>query len=212
MHPIVVGAGMARPFPPEHPQTPLSSRTFEKGVPEPRLLAVVRSSRIRLEPLSATHVDDLEALARDPAVRQHTYVPSEPTPGFGETWLAAYERGRQDRTREGFAIVDAVDASFLGLAAVVRLDEDAGEAELGYILAPEARGRGLATEALHLLTEWGFERGLHRLELRIDADNTTSLRVAERCGYVREGLLRSLHFKDGRRTDVYVYSRLSTDA
>jgi RimJ/RimL family protein N-acetyltransferase len=75
----------------------------------------------------------------------------------------------------------------------------------------EARGRGVASEALRLLTDWGFSRGLHRLELRIGADNVASQRVAERCGYVREGLLRSLHFKEGRRSDIVVYSRLRSD-
>ena len=167
---------------------------------------------IRLEPLSAKHVDHLEILARDPEVRRHTYVPSEPTAGFGRRWFETYERGRAERTREGFAIVDAEDGSFLGLAAAVRLDEEAREAELGYILAPEARGRGVATEALRLLTERGFARGLERLELRIAADNEASRRVAERCGYLCEGRLRSMYFKEGRRADVLVYSRLPSDA
>ena len=61
------------------------------------------------------------------------------------------------------------------------------------------------------LTDWAFGRGLVRLELRIDAGNDRSVRVAERCGYTREGLLRSVHFKDGRRTDLLIYSRLPED-
>jgi RimJ/RimL family protein N-acetyltransferase len=168
-------------------------------------------SRVRLEPLSAKHVDGLDALARDPDVQRHTYVPSPPPPGFGSSWLERYEQGRADGTRVGFAIVEADDGSFLGLAAAVRLDARASEAELGYILAPEARGRGAATEALRLLTEWGFARGLQRLELRVDAENAPSRRVAERCGYTREGLLRSVYFKEGRRSDMLVYSRLPSD-
>ena len=75
----------------------------------------------------------------------------------------------------------------------------------------EARGRGAATAALLQLTDWAFGRGLVRLELRIDAGNDRSVRVAERCGYTREGLLRSVHLKDGRRTDLLIYSRLPED-
>ena len=167
--------------------------------------------RVRLERLSAKHLGALDALARDPEVRRHTYVPSEPRAGFGKEWLEVYERGRKDGTREGFAVVDAGDGSLVGLAAAVRLDQEGREAELGYIVAPEARGRGVAGEALSLLTEWGFSRGLQRLELRIGADNIASQRVAERCGYVREGVLRSVHFKEGRRSDIAVYSRLGSD-
>ena len=166
---------------------------------------------VRLELLSDAHVDDLERLAADPDVQRNTYVPEPPPRGFGCTWLEAYAKAREAGTREGWAILDAETGEFLGLAAAVHLDEDAGEAELGYILAPEARGRGAATEALRQLTDWAFEHGLLRLELRIDAGNERSVRVAERCGYVREGLLRSVHFKDGRRTDLLIYSRLPED-
>jgi RimJ/RimL family protein N-acetyltransferase len=169
------------------------------------------SDPIRLEPLSAEHVEGLDALALEPDVQLNTYVASPPPADFGRTWLERYERGREEGTREGFAIVDADDGSFLGIAVAVRLDEAASEAELGYILAPEARGRGAATEALRQLTEWGFARGLQRLELRVDGDNEASKRVAERCGYTHEGILRSVYFKEGRRSDLFIYSRLPSD-
>ena len=169
-------------------------------------------SSVRLELLTDRYVEDLERLAADPAVQRNTYVPEPPPPGFGCTWLEAYEKAREAGTREGFAILDAGTGEFLGMAAAVHLDDDAGEAELGYILAPEARGRGAATEALRQLTDWAFGKGMLRLELRIDASNDPSVRVAERCGYQREGLLRSVHFKSGRRTDVLIYSRLPGDA
>lgn len=168
-------------------------------------------ARVRLEPLTIAHGDDLEELAQDIDVQRNTYVPVPPPPGFGRTWAERYEEGRIDRSREGFAIVDPDEGTFLGIAVAARLDEEAREAELGYVVAAHARGRGVASQALRLLTEWGFERGLERLELRISPDNEASLRVAERCGYVREGVLRSLHFKAGERSDTVVYSRLPTD-
>ena len=167
---------------------------------------------IRLDPLSAEHVEGLDAVAQVPDVQQYTHVPSPPPAGFGQSWLERYEQGREDGTREGFAIVDAEDGSFLGIAVVVRIDEEAKEAEFGYILAPEARGRGAATEALRQLTEWGLARGYQRLELRGDADNEASRRVAERCGYTLDGILRSVYFKEGRRTDMFIYSRLPSDS
>jgi len=75
-----------------------------------------------------------------------------------------------------------------------------------------ARGRGIAGRALKLLTDWGLgELELERIELRIDASNPGSERVADRAGYRREGMLRSVHFKEGRRADVAVWARLRTD-
>jgi RimJ/RimL family protein N-acetyltransferase len=79
-------------------------------------------------------------------------------------------------------------------------------------VAPSARGRGVATAALRLLTEWAFrELEALRIELLIDHDNDASKRVAERNGYRREGVLRSLHVKQDVRNDVEIWSRLPTD-
>ena len=129
-------------------------------------------------------------------------------PGFARMWLDRYEDGRRDGTREAFAIVDEADA-FLGLALAPQLDLEAATAELGYVVAPPARGRGVATEALRQLTAWAFsEQDMQRLELLISVENAASKRVAEHCGYVREGVLRSLHVKQGMREDTEIWSRL----
>jgi RimJ/RimL family protein N-acetyltransferase len=130
--------------------------------------------------------------------------------GFERRWLERYDQ--PDGERAGFAIVDEVSGEFLGMAALVRLDSAGREAEAGYIVAPAARGRGIAVRALRLLTEWSLqELKLERVELRIEVENEPSIRVAERAGYLREGVLRSVHFKQGLRADIAVYSRLATD-
>ena len=84
-----------------------------------------------------------------------------------------------------------------------------GCAAVGYWLVPEARGRGAATQAVRLLARWAFaELGIARLELTCGPDNVASQHVAERCGFVREGLLRShVPFKGARRDSV-IYSLL----
>jgi RimJ/RimL family protein N-acetyltransferase len=104
------------------------------------------------------------------------------------------------------------DGAFLGFAAIVQLELDARQGELGYMVAPAARGRGVSVRAVDLLTRWAFDDlGLERLELRIDVANTASERVAERAGYRRDGVLRNAHFKEGLRTDTGIWSRLRTD-
>jgi RimJ/RimL family protein N-acetyltransferase len=167
---------------------------------------------IRLETLAAPHLEGLAELGRDPDVQRFTYVPSPWQEGFERTWLERYEQAHEEGTRAGFAVVDEASGDFLGLAALVRLDRDAAEGEAGYIVAPRARGRGVASRALGLLTEWSFrELGLRRVELRISVDNPGSIRVAERAGFALDGVLRSLYFKQGLRADVAVYSRLPED-
>jgi RimJ/RimL family protein N-acetyltransferase len=147
----------------------------------------------------------------DADVLRFTRVPDPIPDGWAETWLASYERGRSEGTREGFAIVGE-DGEFLGIAVAPDVDRPARTAELGYVLAPSARGRGVATEALELLTRWAFEEvGIERAQLYISTDNVASKRVAEKAGYVFEGVLRSMHFKGDLREDTEVWSRLPSD-
>jgi RimJ/RimL family protein N-acetyltransferase len=168
-------------------------------------------SRIRLELLSRSHLEALAALAGDPGVQQFTRVPAPPPPGFAETWYGRYETGRRDGTREAFAICDD-ETDFLGVAVAPVIDRATRTAELGYVVVPEARGRGIATGALGLLTEWGLaDLGALRLELLISVENNASKRVAERCGYIREGVLRSVFLKQELRGDTEIWSRLPTD-
>jgi RimJ/RimL family protein N-acetyltransferase len=166
---------------------------------------------VRLEPLSERHLEDVAAMLSDPDVLRFTRVPEPTRADFPQQWLAMYESGRRDGTREAFAAVDG-DGRFLGLALVPEIDREAREAELGYVVAPGARGRGVATAMLRALTDWAFaEAGAVRIRLVVDVVNAASLRVAERCGYVREGVMRSVHFKGDQRIDAVLLSRLASD-
>ena len=139
-----------------------------------------------------------------------TRIPEPVPPGFAQTWLERYEEGRRDGCREAFAVVED-EGDFLGIAVVPEIDRETRTAELGYVVSPAARGRGVATEALRLLTGWAFELGMFRLELLISAENVGSQKVAKRCGYTREGVLRSLYVKQGVREDTEIWSLLATD-
>jgi RimJ/RimL family protein N-acetyltransferase len=166
---------------------------------------------LQFEPLDERWLDDITELVADPDVLRFTRVP-EPVPdGFVRAWIARYETGPDDGAREGFAAVGG-DGRFLGLALAPHMDAEAGEMELGYIVAPAARGRGVASAILGKLTRWAFdERDAHRIYLIIDVENVASERVAERCGYQREGVMRSIHVKQNRRADAALWSRLRSD-
>ena len=166
---------------------------------------------VALRLLAEEHLDDVAGLLDDPDVLRFTRLPVPPPPGYAREWLDRYEAGRADGTREAFAAVDD-DGRFLGLALAVEIDREGREVELGYIVAPAARGRGVAVALLTELTRWAFaELGALRITLIIDVENRASARVAERCGYVREGVMRSTHLKGETRIDAGLWSRLASD-
>ena len=85
-------------------------------------------------------------------------------------------------------------------------------AGIGYWLLPEARGKGLATRAVRLVSRWALsDLGLPRLGLFAEPSNVHSQRVAERAGFHREGVLRSWAEIDGRRVDYVAFSLLPAD-
>ncbi|MCW2542132.1 MAG: transrane protein distant y with ydbS [Frankiales bacterium] len=166
---------------------------------------------VRLLPLAREHLPAVQALMADREVAQFTLFPVDAGQEFVEQWFAGYERGRAERTKQGFAAVDG-SGTFLGLALAVHIDEERAEVELGYAVAPASRGRGVAASILEQLTRWSFNQvGAQRVQLTIDAANIASRAVASRAGYHREGVMRSSYFKDGQRSDAEIWSRLPRD-
>ncbi len=81
-----------------------------------------------------------------------------------------------------------------------------------YWMGAETRGRGLASRAAATVATWALdEGGLFRLELGHRVENLASGRVAERAGFIAEGIERAKLLYDGVRHDVRTMSRLATD-
>ena len=81
--------------------------------------------------------------------------------------------------------------------------------EIGILLAPEVRGRGVGTEAQRLLVEHLFSTTpVHRLSAWTELDNLAEQRALEHCGFAREGVLREGGWRGGAWRDLCLYGRL----
>jgi RimJ/RimL family protein N-acetyltransferase len=104
-----------------------------------------------------------------------------------------------------FAICEADDVC-VGHVWVNVSASDEGVGHVGYWLLPDARGRGLATRAVRLISSWAVrDLGLD-LRLLTEPGNERSQRVAERTGFVRTGVLADHAEVDGRRVDQVLFS------
>ena len=101
----------------------------------------------------------------------------------------------------------------VGTIGLFKVDWTHLTSEVGYGMRPGARGRGHATEALRLVSDWALrDCGLFRVELRAMVANRASVRVAEKAGYLREGVARGAERdRDGIARDMIVFSRIGTD-
>jgi len=119
----------------------------------------------------------------------------------------------QWRTGSGapFVIADAADDRPLGLLNM-QFGEDEEVAGFAISVFPQARGRGVASKALRLAATWALrELGLHRVFAEAAADNHASIRVIEKAGFQREGVLRAHCKTHGRRHDCVMFSLLPQD-
>lgn len=82
-------------------------------------------------------------------------------------------------------------------------------AEVGFELSKQYWGKGIASEALQAVVRFGFKHmELERIEALIEPGNTSSQKLVEKNGFVREGLLRHYEYTCGKFDDLYMYSVL----
>ena len=108
--------------------------------------------------------------------------------------------------------IEAADSPGLLGEVVLKWLPGCGQAEIGWSLAPEARGRGIASEAAAALLELGFEElGFHRIDAKLDALNTASAALCERLGMRLESTqVDKWHYKGQWATEV-VYAILADE-
>jgi RimJ/RimL family protein N-acetyltransferase len=150
-----------------------------------------RRSALLLRPWCRQDIPDLVEIYRDPVMRRSARN-SIMTEQDARRWLAVQREGWAAGDRLSFAVLDPGPASGSprALGHVVLKEYATGQesAEVGYWTAPAARNRGVASQAVEMLTVWAFEsfgpQGLQRIELLHQVDNLASCRVAQKSGYV----------------------------
>jgi RimJ/RimL family protein N-acetyltransferase len=154
----------------------------------------------------------VECLDGDPEItRWLELVPQPYDESEARTWVQQAASYWHEGTAAPFAVTDAGSGEVVGGVGFRWVDLTQAIGEVGYWLGRDARGRGLTTRAVHLLSKWALDTlDCERLQLRADELNVPSQRVAEKVGFRREGVLRSQQFsvREGRRVDFVMYSLL----
>jgi RimJ/RimL family protein N-acetyltransferase len=159
---------------------------------------------IALRPWSEADVDEIVAcLDGDEEILR--WLDQIPQPYTAADALAFLSRTGETT----FAAVDASSGRVLG-GIGLRWNDAHDVGEIGYWARRAARGRGVTTRALLLVSAVAFEQGAARVQLRADVENVSSRRVAEKAGFTAEGVLREAHWNPrlGRRQSWVMYSVL----
>ena len=176
-------------------------------MPDAKRDVVIRGPHLALARFEPGDVEAVHLFASDPEVCRFT--------GWGpntldETRAFVDEAVKRHSDRYDLAVLHGND--LIGSASVWTTSPEHRVGELGYTIRRDCWGRGHATEVARLLVELGFGKlGLERLAATCDPDNLASVRVLEKAGLRREGLLRGLYLVRGRRRDRVVLGLLRTD-
>ncbi|MEU8198188.1 GNAT family N-acetyltransferase [Microbispora amethystogenes] len=156
--------------------------------------------------------DQIARACSDPEIAR--FIPFIPSPYTGDdalTWITKTVPAMWENGGAGFVVADPGTGEVLGAAGLQPPDRF-GASEVGYWLAPWARGRGVATAAVRTLAERAFALGVSRIALLANVENVASQQVALRSGFAYEGVLRGAGAPWGRgHADIAAFGRVSTD-
>lgn len=145
-----------------------------------------------------------------PEVNWSPYVPKSL-----DDVLKAYDGDEESTFRAGDAFVPfavTVGEELVGSVTLWGIDLHNRRAHLGIGLGPEHRGKGYGTDACRVLLRYAFvDRGLHRVQLEVLADNAPAIRAYEKAGFVVDGVMRESAWVRGRFVDE-VYMSVLTGA
>ena len=158
-------------------------------VPRATVVPVIEGLGLTLRPWRAGDAGELVTVSGDEAMLRWTGLRTG-DPEAAARWLEQQRQWWDDGTRFSFAVVGG-GGVLLGNALLKRGDRPAELAEVGYWTAAAARGRGVASRAVRVLTGWAWAAhpGLRRLEVFHRSDNVASCRVAVKSGFAYERTL-----------------------
>lgn len=152
---------------------------------------------------------DVARAADDPLTARWLPVPSPYTLADGSWYVGTHAPSTwAEGTVAELAVTSSDTGELLGACGLKLHGRAQGYGEVGYWVAPWARGRGVAGRAAALSARWGLDvLGLSRVELLADVENLPSQRAAEKAGFVREGVLRRARpDRHGVARDMVVFS------
>jgi RimJ/RimL family protein N-acetyltransferase len=163
-----------------------------------------------LRPVVEDDLPLLDGLLNDPAI-------AAPFQWYGWRDPGRWARGWKENGLlgpDGGKLVVAAGAETLGCVSWRKIEVSGASYfwNIGALLLPGVRGRGVGTRAQRLLVRYLFAHTpVVRIEADTEKDNIAEQRALEKVGFIREGVLRSVIFRDGKWRDGMVYGILRDD-
>lgn len=171
---------------------------------------VLETEHLLLRRVDTNDVNEVFDLRSNPETMKYIPRPLLQTTEEALEHIARIDAKIENNEGINWAITLKGSSKLLGIIGHYRIKPEHFRAEIGYMLLPEFHGRGIISEAIAKVLEYGFEViKLHSIEAIIDPENEASAKVLEKNNFVKEAHLKENEFYNGRFIDSVIYSRLN---
>ena len=172
----------------------------------------LETPRLILRRAAMRDAQDVFAYASDPEVARYVLWEAHRTIGDSRHLLRCLLREYREGRPSNFVIEEKSSGHVIGTIGYMNWKPENASVEVGYSLARDCWGRGLATEALGAVLRHSFENlKVHRVEALHDVRNPASGRVMEKCGMKKEGVVRACARNKGEWVDAALWAILAED-
>jgi [ribosomal protein S5]-alanine N-acetyltransferase len=174
-------------------------------------LPVLKSEKIVLSKIEADHLESLFAIYDNEAVFEYCGMIPKHNKGTVKKMIGHFERDYGKKTRVKWGIF--TNDELVGIIEAFDFHQKVNMVTIGYYLAEEYWGNGIATEAVRILLEYLFNEGnVNRIQAEVMPKNELSKKVLLKNGFLKEGVLRQATIWSGKGiVDLEIYSILKDE-
>jgi ribosomal-protein-alanine N-acetyltransferase len=170
----------------------------------------LETERLLLRRVANEDVNEIFALRSDPEVMKYIPRPLVKTKEEALAHITMIDEKIVSNEGINWAITLKGNPKLIGIIGHYRIKPEHFRAEIGYMLLPEYQGKGITSEAIKEVINYGFKvMKLHSIEAIIDPENFGSEKVLQKNGFVKEAHLKENEYYEGRFLDTVIYSLLN---
>lgn len=170
----------------------------------------LETERLLLRRVNENDANEIFALRSNPETMKYIPRPLVKSIDDALEHIAMIDAKIENNEGINWAITYKDNPKLIGIIGHYRIKPEHFRAEVGYMLLPEYNGKGIISEAIKEVVNYGFNAmKLHSIEAIIDPENFGSERVLQKCGFVKEAHLKENEFYEGRFLDTVIYSKLN---
>jgi ribosomal-protein-alanine N-acetyltransferase len=170
----------------------------------------LQTERLILREVTMADSQDVLTLRGDIDAMRYIWKPASTTLDEARDLISRIRDGLEKNTAIGWAITLKNNPQLIGTIGFHQIDKQHHRAEIGYMLLPQYWNKGLMSEAIKKVLDFGFNTmELHSIQANIDPNNMVSAAILKKFNFEREAYFKENFFFNGKFMDSEIYSLLN---